>query len=60
VVYTPHVILDKFRYMGGRDRLAAMDSLLPRETWEAVMYTHHAVGEDLRRHHATLLERNRH
>lgn len=42
VVYTPHVrILDKFRYMGGRDRLAAMDSLLPRETWEAVMYTHY-------------------
>ncbi|MFC6296884.1 NAD(P)-binding protein [Pseudomonas sp. CCM 7893] len=42
VVYTPHVrILDKFRYMGGKDRLAAMDSLLPRDTWEAVMYTHY-------------------
>ncbi|MFO2462157.1 FAD-dependent oxidoreductase [Pseudomonas sp. 15FMM2] len=42
VVYTPHVrILDKFRYMSGKDRLAAMDSLLSRPTWEAVMYTHY-------------------
>lgn len=42
VVYTPHVrVLDKFRYMDAKDRFNLMDSLLPRKTWEAVMYTHY-------------------
>lgn len=42
VIYTPHVrILDKFRYMDGKDRFMQMDSLLPQPTWEAVMYTHY-------------------
>jgi lysine 2-monooxygenase len=42
VVYTPHVrILDKFRYMDGKDRFTSMNSLLPQATWEAVMYTHY-------------------
>lgn len=42
VVYTPHVrILDKFRYMDGKERFALMNDLLPQPTWEAVMYTHY-------------------
>ena len=42
VVYTPHVrILDKFRYMDGKERFVAMKNLLPQATWEAVMYTHY-------------------
>ncbi len=42
VVYTPHVrVLDKFRYMDGKDRFTAMNTLLPQGTWEAVMYTHY-------------------
>ena len=42
VVYTPHVrILDKFRYMDGKERFAGMNDLLPQPTWEAVMYTHY-------------------
>lgn len=42
VVYTPHVrILDKFRYMDGKERFTSMNSLLPQATWEAVMYTHY-------------------
>lgn len=42
VVYTPHVrILDKFRYMDGKDRFVPMNNLLPQATWEAVMYTHY-------------------
>jgi monoamine oxidase len=42
VVYTPHVrVLDKFRYMDGKDRFTPMNSLLPQATWEAVMYTHY-------------------
>ena len=42
VVYTPHVrILDKFRYMDGKERFTSMNNLLPQATWEAVMYTHY-------------------
>ncbi|OLF54553.1 flavin monoamine oxidase family protein [Pseudomonas chlororaphis] len=42
VIYTPHVrILDKLRYSGNPQDLPAMDSLLPLETWEAIMYTHY-------------------
>lgn len=42
VIYTPHVrILDKFRYMDGKERFVAMNDLLPQTTWEAVMYTHY-------------------
>jgi len=42
VIYTPHVrILDKLRYSGNPQSLPAMDSLLPIDTWEAIMYTHY-------------------
>ncbi|MCP1479487.1 tryptophan 2-monooxygenase [Pseudomonas chlororaphis] len=42
VIYTPHVrILDKLRYSGNPRSLPAMNSLLPIDTWEAIMYTHY-------------------
>ncbi|CAI8802311.1 FAD-dependent oxidoreductase [Pseudomonas chlororaphis] len=42
VIYTPHVrILDKLRYSGNPQSLPAMNSLLPIDTWEAIMYTHY-------------------
>lgn len=42
MIYTPHVrVLDKFRYMDGKERFTPMNNLLPQATWEAVMYTHY-------------------
>jgi len=42
VIYTPHVrILDKLRYSDSQEDLNKMDTLLSKDMWEAVMYTHY-------------------